>query len=60
MKNYEINFIKNFNDEEKEKTKIFVDTNFDELELRPGYNHSVDVSDAIGRTAWVDIEVCEA
>lgn len=57
MKNYEINFIKNFNDEEKEKIEIFVDDNFNELELCLGYNHSVDVSDAIGRTAWVDIEV---
>lgn len=60
MKNYEINFIKNFNNEEKEKIEIFVDNNFNELELHPGYNNSVDVSDAIGRTAWVDIEVYEA
>lgn len=60
MKDFKIDFIKYFNDEERQKIEQFVDNNFNELELHLGYNYSVDVSDAIGRTAWVDIEVYEA
>ena len=55
--NYEINFIKYFNDEEKEKVTAYVEENFNDLDLDKGYNYSVDVSDAIGRTASIDIEV---
>lgn len=54
---YEINFINHFSDSEQEKIKEFVAANYEYLELHLGSNFAIDVSDAIGRTANVDIEV---
>lgn len=54
---YEINFIKYFSDEEKKEVAKFIEENFEDLELHSGYNCAVDVSEAIGRTSNVDIDV---
>lgn len=54
---YKINFINHFTTEEKTKILDYVKNNIDDFELKSGYNYSVDVSDAIGRTANVDIEL---
>lgn len=54
---YEINFIKYFSDEEKEKISNYIEENFEDLELHSGCNYAVDVSDVIGRTSNVDIDV---
>lgn len=54
---YEVNFNNYFSNEEKEKVLDYVSENFDELELKKGMNYGVDVSDAIGRTSNVDVEV---
>ena len=54
---YEIDFINYFNDEEKTKVADYIEENFNELELHAGGNYSVDVSDAVRRTANVDIYV---
>ena len=56
---YKINFINHFTKEEKAKILEYVKTNLDDLELKKGYNCSIDVSEAIGRTASVDIELKE-
>lgn len=56
---YEIDFINYFNDEEKTKVIKYIEKNFNELELHAGGNYSVDVSDAVKRTASVDIYVNE-
>ena len=54
---YEICFINYFSEDEKQKATKFIDDNFNDLELHQGYNYSIDVSDAIHRTANVDIEI---
>ncbi len=57
MRNFEIDFVKYFNDEEKNEVKKFVSENIADMELHRGWNYSVDVSDAVNRTANVDIYV---
>lgn len=57
MRNFEIDFVKYFNDEEKNEVKKFVGENIADMELHGGWNYSVDVSDAVNRTANVDIYV---
>ena len=54
---YKINFINHFTKEEKAKILEYVKNNIDDLELKNGYNCSIDVSEAIGRTANIDIEL---
>ena len=54
---YKINFINHFTEEEKTKILEYVKNNIDDLELKKGYNCSIDVSEAIGRTANIDIEL---
>ena len=54
---YKINFINHFTKEEKTKILEYVKNNIDDLELKNGYNFSIDVSEAIGRTANIDIEL---
>lgn len=54
---YKINFINYFTEEEKNKILEYVKNNIDDLELKNNYNYSVDVSEAVGRTANVDIEL---
>ena len=56
---YKINFINHFTKEEKAKILEYVKNNIDDLELKNGYNCSIDVSEAIGRTANIDIELKE-
>ena len=56
---YKINFINHFTEEEKAKIVEYVKNNIEELELKNGYNYSIDVSEAIDRTASVDIELKE-
>lgn len=54
--NYKIDF-RNLNNNEKELTENYIKENFDDLNLHLGYNYAIDVTDAIGRTANVDIYV---
>lgn len=54
--NYSIGF-RNLNEFEMKKVKIYIKENLQDLELHEGYNYAIDVSDAIGRTANVDIFV---
>ena len=54
---YKINFINHFTEEEKAKILEYVKNNIDDLELKKGDNYSIDISEAIGRTANVDIEI---
>ena len=54
---YKINFINYFTEEEKAKILEYVKNNLEDLELKNGYNCSIDVSEAIGRTANIDIEL---
>ena len=54
---YKINFINYFTEEEKSKILEYVKNNIEDLELKNGYNCSIDVSEAIGRTANIDIEL---
>ena len=54
---YKINFVNHFTEEEKTKILEYVKNNIEDLELKNGYNYSIDVSEAIGRTANVDIEI---
>lgn len=56
---YKINFINNFTKEEKTKILEYVKNNINDLELKNGYNYLIDVSEAIGRTANIDIELKE-
>ena len=56
---YKINFINHFNEEEKTKILEYVKNNIEDLELKNGYNYSIDVSESIGRTANIDIELKE-
>ena len=56
---YKINFINHFTEEEKAKILEYVKNNIEDLELKNGYNYSIDVSEAIDRTASVDIELKE-
>lgn len=56
---YKINFINHFTKEEKTKILEYVKNNIDDLELKNGYNYSIDVSEAIDRTANIDIELKE-
>ena len=56
---YKINFINHFTKEEKAKILEYVKNNLEVLELKNGYNCSIDVSEAIGRTANIDIELKE-
>lgn len=53
---YKINFINHFTKEEKNKILEYVKSNIDDLELENNYNCSIDISEAIGRTANIDIE----
>lgn len=54
---YKINFINHFTEEEKAKILEYVKNNINDFELKKGYNCSIDVSEAIGRTASVDINL---
>ena len=54
---HKINFINHFTEEEKAKILEYVKNNLNDLELKNGYNYSIDISEAIGRTANVDIEL---
>ena len=54
-----IDFVKNFSDEERNLIKKYVEENQQDLNLHTGVNYAVDVSDAIDRTASVDIEKIE-
>lgn len=54
---YKINFINHFTEEEKAKILEYVKNNINDFELNKGYNCSIDVSEAIGRTASVDINL---
>lgn len=54
---YKINFINFFTEEEKAKILEYVKNNINDFELKKGYNCSIDVSEAIGRTASVDINL---
>ena len=54
---YKINFINHFTEEEKTKILEYVKNNIEDLELKNGYNYSIDVSESIGRTANIDIEL---
>ena len=56
---YKINFINHFTKQEKTKILEYVKNNIEDLELKNGYNYSIDVSEAIGRTANIDIELKE-
>ena len=56
---YKINFINHFTEEEKTKILEYVKNNIEDLELKNGYNYSIDVSESIGRTANIDIELKE-
>ena len=56
---YKINFINNFTKEEKAKILEYVKNNIEDLELKNGYNYSIDISESIGRTANIDIELKE-
>ena len=59
MKNivYDVDFVKFFTDEEKEKVLNYLNENIEDKELHSGWNYAVDVSAAIKRTANVDIFV---
>ncbi len=54
MKNFEIDFVKYFDETEKEAVVNYIYENFDDLDLHDGFNN-VDVSKAIHRTANVDV-----
>ena len=54
---YEINFIRYFSEDEQEEIENYVAENIEYMDLHQGLNCAVDVSDVIGRTANVDIEV---
>ena len=54
---YKISFINHFTEEEKAKISEYVKNNLEDLELKNGYNYLIDVSEAIDRTANVDIEL---
>ena len=56
---YKINFINHFTKEEKAKILEYVKNNIEDLELKNGYNYSIDISESIGRTANIDIELKE-
>ena len=56
---YKINFINHFTEEEKAKILEYVKNNLNDLGLKKGYNCSIDVSESIGRTANIDIELKE-
>ena len=56
---YKINFINHFTEEEKTKILEYVKNNIEDLELKNGYNYSIDISESIGRTANIDIELKE-
>lgn len=56
---YKINFINHFTKEEKTKILEYVKNNLNNLGLKKGYNFSIDVSEAIGRTANINIEAKE-
>ena len=56
---YKINFINHFTKEEKTKILEYVKNNIEDLELKNGYNYSIDISESIGRTANIDIELKE-
>ena len=56
---YKINFINHFTKQEKTKILEYVKNNIEYLELKNGYNYSIDVSESIGRTANIDIELKE-
>ena len=56
---YKINFINHFTEEEKTKILEYVKNNIEDFELKKGYNCSIDVSEAVGRTANIDIELKE-
>ena len=56
---YKINFINHFAEEEKSKILEYVKNNLEDFELKNGCNCSIDVSEAIGRTANIDIELKE-
>ena len=56
---YKINFINHFTEEEKAKILEYVKNNINDFELNKGYNCSIDVSEAIGRTASVDINLIQ-
>ena len=57
LKMFEINFINHFTTEEKTKILEYMQNNVNDLELKNGVNYSVDVSEVIGRTANIDIEI---
>ena len=46
-----------FSDDELNNIRIFIEENSTDFELKVGMNYAVDVSDIIGRTANVDIEI---
>ncbi len=52
-----IDFIKYFSDDEKVKVEDWVSENLQDLSLHTGWNYAVDVTDVVGRTANVDIEI---
>ena len=54
---YKINFINHFTKQEKAKILEYVKNNLEDLELKKGFNYSIDVSEAIGRTANIDINL---
>ncbi len=50
----DVYFYNNFSESEKTKVFNYIDNFFDDLGIKSGWNN-IDVSDAIGRTASVDI-----
>ena len=54
---YKINLINHFTEEEKSKILEYVNNNLEDSNTKNQYTHSIDVSEAIGRTANIDIEL---